>query len=368
MKNRALLALAGLAIPLAVTVADDDIDEIRAILESQQDQIELLKKNTSSSTNQGVNIGGYGELHYNKLSNKEDQIDFHRFVLFFSKDFSDKVHFFSEFELEHAIAGEGQTGEVELEQAYVDFNVTDNHNIRTGLFLVPVGILNETHEPPTFYGTERNPVEKNIIPATWWEGGVGVNGQLMPGLSYDFNVTSGLNNDEYKIRSGRQKVGNAVAENFAYTGRVKWTSIPGLELAATAQLQTNITQGTDDDASASLIEAHAIYNMDGFGLRALYAGWNVNGDGAKAKGRDEQNGYYIEPSYRVNQQLGVFARYNAWDNAAGDDADSEYSQIDVGINYWPHEDVVLKVDYQDQTVPSDKTENDGVNLGFGYQF
>ena len=40
--------------------------------------------------------------------------------------------------------------------------------------LVPVGFLNEVHEPPTFYGVERNPVEKNVIPTTWWEGGIGI--------------------------------------------------------------------------------------------------------------------------------------------------------------------------------------------------
>ncbi|OUR68170.1 porin, partial [Cycloclasticus sp. 46_83_sub15_T18] len=114
-------------------------------------------------------IGGYGELHYNNLSGKggasdKDAIDFHRFVLFFGHEFSDDIRFFSELELEHSIAGDGKDGEVELEQAYIDFDLNDQHTARAGLFLLPVGIINETHEPPTFYGTERNPVEKNIIP------------------------------------------------------------------------------------------------------------------------------------------------------------------------------------------------------------
>ena len=42
------------------------------------------------------------------------------------------------------MAGDGQNGEVELEQAYVEFDLNQNNALRAGLFLVPVGILNET--------------------------------------------------------------------------------------------------------------------------------------------------------------------------------------------------------------------------------
>jgi hypothetical protein len=159
-------------------------------------------------------------LHYNNLSGKggasdKDEIDFHRFVLFFGHEFNDDIRFFSELEVEHSIAGEGKSGEVELEQAYIDFDLNDNHTARAGLFLLPVGIINETHEPPTFYGTERNPIEKNIIPATWWAAGAGLHGQLGSGFSYDAYLHSGLNATKTdsvtkivsysSIRSGRQK-------------------------------------------------------------------------------------------------------------------------------------------------------------------
>jgi hypothetical protein len=101
------------------------------------------------------------------------------------------------------------------------------------LFLVPFCIINETHEPPTFYGVERNGVEKNIIPATWWEASVAANFKLAASIAVDTAITSGLNvGNDYKIRGGRQKVSNASAENLAYTRRIKYTAIPGLELAA----------------------------------------------------------------------------------------------------------------------------------------
>jgi len=377
MKRRVLVTAIATLITTFSAHANSEIQELRSIVEAQQDQLDQMSSQLSGSSSGGfggVNIGGYGELHYNNLSNKKDggsdktEVDFHRFVLYFSKDLSENIHFFSEFELEHSIAGEGQVGEIELEQAFIDVDLNEQHTARGGLFLVPVGILNETHEPPTFYGTERNPVEKNIIPTTWWEAGAALYGELAPGLSYDAAIHSGLNNSDYKIRSGRQKVGEAKATDLAFTGRIKWTAIPGLEIAATLQQQQNITQGTDPDASATLVETHAVYQNGPVGIRALYATWDINGDGAKAVGMDEQSGYYLEPSFRISENIGIFARYNQWDNAAGDNTDSEYTQVDAGINYWLHSQVVVKLDYQNQSAPEGKDEYDGFNLGLGYNF
>lgn len=374
--SSSLLTMALLTCPTSYA-ADADLEqrvaELEQKLEMTADQLESSSGHGDSLLN-GVSVGGYGELHYNNLDNNKvggsdkKEMDFHRFVLFIGKEFTDKIRFFSELELEHSLAGEGKNGEVELEQAYIDFDINDNHTARGGLFLVPVGILNETHEPTTFYGVERNPIEKNIIPATWWEGGAALHGEFAPGWGYDVAVTSGLNNSGYNIRSGRQKVSEANANDLAYTGRIKWTGIPGLELAATAQLQDNITQGVDPDASATLIETHAVWQSGPFGVRALYATWDIDGAGAKAVGMNEQTGWYVEPSFKVNPSLGLFARVNQWDNAAGDTTDSEYKQLDVGLNYWPNENVVVKVDIQTQDSPTGQNEYDGTNIGIGYQF
>ena len=243
-----------------------------------------------------MSIGGYGELHYNNLdaddsSHDKDQIDFHRYVLFFGYDFSDDLKFFSEFELEHSLAGDDKPGEVELEQAFVEYSFNNNNLGRVGVFLLPVGILNETHEPPTFFGVERNTVESVIIPATWWAGGVGYTHIADNGLSFDLALHEGLavptdikeivdddktmfvpGNNLGRIRSGRQKTAEAEADDLAVTARVKYTGTPGLELAASAQYQSDITQESGDGLDdAWLYEVHAIYNSGPFGLRALYA-------------------------------------------------------------------------------------------------
>ena len=365
----------------AFAVTDEEFRNLQDQLNLLADQVEDNSQNNSSNTT----VGGYGELHYNNLSNgagtDKKLLDLHRFVLFVNHEFNDDIRFFSEFEIEHAFVsdnndGSGNTspGEVEVEQAYVQFDIGENSNIDAGVFLIPVGILNETHEPPTFYGVERNPVEKYIIPATWWEGGAMFSSRFDSGISYDVALTSGLDGGT-NIRGGRQKTGKANASTLALTGRVKYTGMRGLEIAGTVSLQDDMTQGlgsapatTDPDLAnvegATLVEAHARYNISDFTLTALYAQWNIDGAGASATEKDKQDGGYLEASYKITPKWGVFVRQNQWDN--GGAGDTEETQSDIGVNFWPHENVVIKADYQAQ---NDAAGNfDGFNLGVGYQF
>jgi predicted porin len=123
-----------------------------------------------------------------------------------------------------------------------------------------------------------------------------------------------------------------------------------------------------DAEDATLFETHAVIERGPFGLRALYAQWDLDGDAPKVAGFDEQTGWYVEPSFRINEHFGVFARYSEWDNQAGDNSiDSEVEQMDVGVNWWPHKNVVVKADYQWQDADNGE-EQDGMNLGIGYQF
>ncbi len=342
-----------------------------ALAVSTEEAIKTASFNTNKTT-----IGGYGELHYNGLDDQngiadKDEIDFHRFVLYFGHEFSDRLRLFSELEIEHAVA-EGTTGAVELEQAYLQYDINEKHRLSAGMFLLPIGLINETHEPTTFYGTERNNVESKIIPTTWWEGGAMFSGELAQGFSYDVAISSGLNTsaaNNYAVRNGRGQLAQAKAKDPAYTARLKWTGMPGVELAASVNYQADIAQSLDTTAgSATLFETHAVIEQGQFGLRALYATWDLDGAGPKSVGADEQTGWYIEPSFKVTESIGLFTRYSLWDNQAGDVIDSEYSQWDLGVNWWPHKDVVVKVDYQDQDAPAGQAELDGVNVGLGYQF
>ena len=192
------------------------------------------------------------------------------------------------------------------------------------------------------------------------------------GFSYDIALSSGLNvesdptNKNYLLpRSGRQKTSNAKANDLAATARAQYTGISGFTLSATAQYQDDMTQDTSDDiGSATLLEAHARWSIVDFTLTGLYARWDIDGDGASTAQKDVQDGAYLEASYKLNPAWGVFVRQNQWDN--GGTGDTKQSQTDVGVNYWPHENVVIKADYQAQNNIAGNF--DGFNLGIGYQF
>ncbi len=352
---------------------DAKVEAVAEVIESGSPQVSEARKTT---------IGGYGELHYNNLSANDpsydlERIDFHRFVLFFGHEFNDKTRFYSEFEVEHALVADtgGDTpGEVEIEQAFIEFDLKQNLHAKAGLFLIPVGILNETHEPPTFYGVERNDVENIIVPGTWWEAGAAVNGRWGSSWNWDLALTSGLQmpttgSNAFRVRSGRQKVANAVASDGAITGRLRYLGIPGLQAALTVQYQFDPSQVANDGLDdGTLVEAHVDYQRGGFGLRALYAHWDFSGDAVEAADADSQSGWYIEPSYRLNQKVGFYTRYEEVDAARDRD---NFNQWELGLNWWPSENVVIKFDYRDRShdlLSENGRDFSGIDLGVGYSF
>ena len=404
-----LITLATVLLISAPTVhAEVSNAELLARLESMQQQIDDLKlelaqtKNQTDETDAKVEavaevmeaappqvvearkttIGGYGELHYNNLSANDpskdvEMLDLHRFVLFFGHQFNDRTRFYSEVEVEHALVADtgGDTpGEVEIEQAFIEFDLRQNLYAKAGVFLIPVGILNETHEPDTFYGVERNDVESIIVPGTWWEGGAGLNGRWGSGWNWDLAFTSGLEmsttgSNAFRVRSGRQKIAKAVASDGAVTGRLRYLGVPGLQAAVTVQYQFDPSQVSNDGLdSGSLMEAHVDYQRNGFGLRALYARWDFSGDAVEAADADTQTGWYIEPSYRMNEKVGFYARYEDVDAARAQD---KFNQWEVGLNWWPAKNVVIKFDYRDRSHNLDSQNGrdfTGFDVGLGYSF
>ena len=358
-----------------VAVTEARVEETEARVEATGEYVETIADVQSEPSR--TTIGGYGELHYNNISSDAgdyDEIDFHRFVLYIGHEFNERVRLFSELELEHSLAGDGKPGEVELEQAYIDFVLNENTSAKAGLFLLPVGILNEIHEPTTFYGVERNDVESIIIPSTWWEAGAALNGRFGNGFSWDAALHSGLampttGSNAFRVRSGRQKVAEALASDWAGTVRLKYTGVPGLELAASYQYQSDPSQIPNDGLdSGQLFSAHAIYQRGSFGLRGLYGVWNFDGDAVEAAGADRQKGWYVEPSWRFNEKWGVYYRYEDLDGARDQD---QFTQSEFGLNFWPVPGVVFKVDYRDRdhSLPG-LAERDftAFDLGLGFTF
>ncbi|MFK8027633.1 MAG: porin [Gammaproteobacteria bacterium] len=363
-------------------VATENAEEATEVAEAAAEAVE----NPLLEGLQNLSIGGYGEVHYNNLNAEDDsrdldEFDIHRFVLFFGYQFTDNLRFFSEFEIEHGgVESDGDPlgGEVEIEQAYIEYDFNNNTSVLGGVFLLPVGILNETHEPDTFYGVERNNVENIITPATWWAVGSKLTHVFDAGFKIEAAVHSGLEiptsgGSAFRVRSGRQKASNADGSHVAYTGAVTYTGVQGLEVGLALQHQDDASQtGGDGLEDGFLYAAHLAYagNVGGLGvgLRAYYAEWDFDGDAVEAADDDEQKGWYIEPSIKPIENVGFFVRYEDVEGARERD---EFDQWSLGVNWWLHENVVLKADYQDREHDEESEEDrdfKGYNLGIGWQF
>jgi hypothetical protein len=342
-----------------------------------------------SSWAQNTSIGSYGEANYNHYfgGDNNDVLDLRRVVLFLGHRFNDRIRFQSELELEHAKVEGGETsGEFAAEQAYLEFGLRPSMNLRAGLQLIPIGMLNETHEPTTFYSVERNEVETRIVPTTWRELAVGLQGEVLPGLEYNLGVSSSLdakrfNDPATAVRSMRQEGFEANANDLAFYAGLNYRGLPGLLLGA-GVFTGNTGQGDKaiGDAHLTLWDVHSRYVFKDLELRALYARGTL-GDAANISFVTGQtapsafDGGYGEVAYhlwrRGDMEFVPFVRYSAYNTqqqvpqGLTADPNNKERVWTVGFAFYPMSQVVFKADYQDFSRDSSM---DTFNLGIGYNF
>ena len=357
-------------------------------------------------SSRGVSIGGYGEALYQNFassrqdgapSSLQDRIDLARAVFYFGYRFDERFLLDSEIEYEHATTGTGdeQKGEVSVEFAYLDWIRSRRLGVRAGLLLLPLGFLNEMHEPPTFLGARRPDTESFLLPTTWSELGLGVHGEA-GGFSYRFYLVNGLDSRGFSaaapIRGGRQEGSEAIAENFAVTGRVDYADVPGLLLGVSGYTGDSAQGATVDGKGfggrVSLFDAHGAWRWRGLRLRALYLGGSI-GDAGQI---DAQNGLtgnasvpsrfaggYVEAGFDVlagrsgQSSLLPFVRYERYNTQKrapeGFAADSanDVSLWTLGAVFQPIPPIAVKADYQIDHNGA-KTGVNRFNLAVGYLF
>jgi hypothetical protein len=353
---------------------------------------------------QGVSLGGYGEVLYENFagsreddapSGASDRLDALRAIVYVGYKFSDKVLFNSELEFEHGSTEEG--GSVSIEFAYLEYRLSPRLGLRAGLLLPPMGFVNEVHEPPAFLGARRPETERQIIPSTWRESGVGVFGGAGD-FSYRAYLVNGLDAAGFTdagLRGGRQNGSEATAEDFGLVGRLDYTGFPGVTLGTSAYLG-NSGQGVPlpSDPTATLgartfiWEGHAQYKLRGFDLSGLLAISTVDdvveinnlipvsGDesvGERLVGWYLQGGYDVLRAIRTDQQLVPYVRYeqmNTQDRVPdGFSANPENDRrfLTFGAMWKPLTNVSLKADYQVISNEADTGVNQ-LNVNLGYLF
>ncbi|MGH7963769.1 MAG: hypothetical protein ACRERD_18410 [Candidatus Binatia bacterium] len=358
----------------------------------------------------GLSIGGYAEAFYSKfVSDKtrsnRDFTDFVRFVLYTGYKFNDWILFNSEIELEHAFTNATKSsagGEVAVEFAYLDFLLSEYANARIGMLLMPIGFLNEIHEPNTYFGVFRPETESRIIPTTWRENGIGLFGNLGEDIEYRLYAADGLNARGFGVngvRNGRQRGNRALAEHISVMGRVDYTPTPALLVGGSVY---SGDQGQDQrvgdteipDTNLLLWELHAQYRAYGFEFRTLFAMAHLGDAGRLTEAlratddigdndtiANTMIGAYAEIGYDIlpllypgtEHYLAPFVRFEYFDTQRNVPAGfsrnrtAEQRLWVIGFSYKPHPNVVLKVDYRNFSLVSGQRPHE-VNFGMGLAF
>lgn len=366
---------------------------------------------------QGVSIGGYGEVLYENFAKERqddapstlrDQVDALRLIMYLGYRFTDRLLLNSEIEFEHAATDQG--GSVSVEFAYIDYLASAQLGLRGGMLLVPMGFINELHEPPVFLGTTRPLTENAIIPTTWRENGFGIFGEAGD-LTYRAYIVNGLDAigggpsraggfSAGGLRGGRQKGARALIEDPAIVARLDYsprTLLSGATVGASvyrgnsgqgARHTPAVGSASDVDAATTIAEGHAQYRGHGFELRGLYARASVsdaerinalrNLTGAASVG-EELAGWYGQAGFDVmrltnsTQELMPYVRYERVNTQAAvpvgfqANAANDRTITSIGAQWKPILNIVLKADYQVHSNGAN-TGNNQFNVVLGYLF
>ncbi len=421
-----IFSLAGTQISLAGPASEEKIKKLEEQIKILADEIEAIKSASVTEppvyetefgvapaaskvyrVDQGVSFGGYGELLIaNVKEDSHDIVDTLRLVLYNGYKYNDHIVFNSEIEFEHGTTGsnkDGKEGSASVEFALIDFLISDEFNLRAGLLLTPFGIVNEIHEPTTFYGVGRPEVERRIIPSTWRESGAGAHGTFDLGsagdLSYRAYAMSSADARGFKAsdnRSLRIKGNRARFDDIAFVGRLEYDPIPGIKIGGSVFYgntgQDEEVNGQTIDGLFQMYEVDAQFQYAGLDLRALSVWTRLDDaalinqlneyEGNKSVG-EEQSGWYVLGAYnifsalnsgsRYLEYLAPFFRYEQFDTQekvpAGFERDpaNDRTQYTIGVNYKPIPNVVIKAEYQNLDNAADEAK-DQFNFGLGYVF
>lgn len=365
---------------------------------SPQNQENATQRLLSGNLGKAVTLGAYGELTYNQPEGANGELDVQRLVLLLGYKFDDRTQFVTEIEIEHV-------EEIFVEQAFINYAVGDNVSLRGGLMLIPMGIINEYHEPTTFNGTERPAVDNVIVPTTWRELGVGVTGRFPDAsVGYQAYIFNGFKSTDIDgeggvkgflkgsngLRGGRQKGIKSTVDSPTFSTKIEYYGFPGLRMGLSGYFGK--TQAADD--VEHLDGATIGISMVGFDVRYAFRKITARGQFIYASLSDTQAyntltgqdlgsallGYYGEVAYNIlplsaRQRLFAFARYEKYDTHASTNGmlvrNDAYNRTDIttGLSYHIAQGVVIKGDYQfrDNNVANGNVAN-RLNFGIGVWF
>ncbi|MFM7024659.1 MAG: hypothetical protein ACKOWC_01175 [Limnohabitans sp.] len=374
---------------------------VQAAVNTSAQPVQTAPAEATPTGDSRLSMFGYGELYYTRPrhNTSEAMATARRGVLGFAYRFNDRTRFAAELEIENGVVSASDQGEAAFEQLYIEHDINERLSAKAGLFLLPVGYMNETHEPTRYYGVTRNLVETAIIPTTWREIGVGLQGTTEEGLRWNAGVVTSFDltkwpNDSAETRESplgaiHQEGMLAKAASAAYYGALNYNGIPGFNLGGSlysggvGQKQAAFSA---PNARVTLSEVHAKWQTGRWDLATLaaqghfqgVAAFNASGDSGGNPVPDTFRGWYAQAAYRLWRQgdysLVPFARYERVNTALGFSGvpqgllpanEPDTRAMTVGVSFYLHPQVVLKVDAQRYF---NNSSLDRVNLGVGFHY
>ncbi len=354
-----------------------------------------------------LTIGGYAQIDYNQPLNipgaYNGKLDVHRLVLLFGYRFNERTNFVTEIEFEHV-------SEVYVEQAFLQYKISNPFQFRAGLLLAPMGIINEYHEPTTYNGVERPVIDHLIAPTTWRELGAGFTGNVIDAsLRYQAYVINGFKSydDGAKFsgksgfRSGRQKGAESFISHPNFAGKVEYYGIRGLNIGVSGYFGKTSSSLYDDDVAQATKDSSVVgISMVGLDARYIVKGWQLRGqlyysgisntkeynlftakDGVANDLGSAMYGYYVEAAYnlfqsseKITSELLPFVRFSQYDKHAstmpGLDAKPAYKAniVTTGIGWKITPGSILKADVQFIKTEDSDTYLATFNAGVGIMF
>jgi hypothetical protein len=401
----------------------------------------LLTASSFSLFAQRLTIGGYGEAaytrnffsdnvyRYSRPSEYADDPSHGRFdiphaVIYLGYDFGKGWSMQTEVEFEHtgtgsavekefSEAGEWESeiekgGELELEQFWIQKSFRPEFNVRAGHIVVPVGGLNNAHEPLNYFTVYRTEGEYTILPSTWHDTGISLWGKTAH-WRYELLVTAGLDGfmfdrdhfihygvkSPYEYRVANNPGCAVRVDNFslkglraglsAFYGRAMHNSYPNdlhntryagvkgrtiitaLDFAYKGKrliVRGNADYGYVEDAATvstikrNLSSNNAPYKKTPVGQQAFAAGMEA--------------GYDILPWFGISDShLYLFGRYEYYDSYIPSPDQQDYPftdrhRIAAGFNWFPIPQIAVKGEYSRRFLKAPYNPEPSISLGVTY--
>lgn len=376
---------------------------------------------------EGYGAINYYSYNWQTDKNRRNKIDVERLNLYLKHNLTESIQFKSEIEFEHGGVGTTMSfdpleefGEFELEvdkggavilgQLNMSYKYNRFLNFRIGKFNYVNGNASRFDEPTQYSTGYVSEAENAILPIGWDETGFEISGDFLlnsdsefPKIAYKMYVISGLDNSAFNslnwIRQGHQTRFEMInADDLAYSVRLDYnfnkTNLIGLNVYAG---NTSGNRSKNDFTSPALLtfgDLHFNFEWYPFKIRGYgFYGYLQNSEALSVANRNISNNLNVKRtpvaenavsgyldlgvdmfgifSTKKATQLYLFGRFDYVDTMYKTQGlifgnpKYERKTSTIGLNYYPHPNIVFKTHYAVRTLGNKLTENT-FTFGLGF--